>query len=917
MKKTTPIKLLLIGALMFNRPSALVSGVSGKLEVLSGNPAMGAEGVPFSAMVGIPGATGAVTLNASNLPIGATFMDYGNATGLIRWDNPPFGSAGTYLMTVSASGAVSDTLQVKIIIEETRDTPVFNMPLPEPQLSPGQIYNVTLTAHDPEGDPVSFSLVDQTLYATGSINFVDNGNNSASLSFTPSTAKIHYLRVKIQDSFGHARVAAMSFRVGNPVDSIQNGNWSSGSTWSTGTPPDQNSLVTIHHNVTFNAQTEVVQVTVMDGGQFVVSRSQSTRLQLKGNLLGMPGSAIDIGSEASPIPANITSEIRFVVPDLILLRGAQVHLPSATLGMADWPAGDCGIVSMGLGSTFSIGGAPIQHPWVRLINNAVKNDDTLVVENVDISDWKVGAQILLTPLSDPTKKEFHTIKSISGNRIQLNGTVTHFHPGSRYGHDPLTGIIRLLGETEAPQAGETLVREQTEVALLSRNIKILSDLTMGSGVAHTMVTMGAKGSYHYGEFVDLGPLHRKEGVWTGLGRYSMHFHRLGDGNGGNNIRGNVVHNNGGEFNKGIVMHDSRGSAGTPIRIEDNIIVNTKGVGIYFEVATEENILVQKNLIVETTAPEPFPNARLADIFGYNVGFSVSLFGRTGSALIDNVVIPGPGTAAIAITPLDRPDGKATQLTLQGNQLRGGDDGLALFGKPLNVDSNGGEITLNRRIWTIASDQPNGLLNTVLFGNTGQDENTFNQANTSNRIENNTFLFYTDVPWVRINVGNPTQTDQNQVDISYAVLDGFFITNKTMAFLLQPGTNNLSVTDTSRAGQTISANWVVTCTAGDQTPEEVSPKIPPNDFGKFKNVVRPGEDLNITFNVDKPTSVRIEVRTTRGDLIKTLVDGSMAAGDHIAPWDMRNSEGHKIASGVYLLVMNVDGQTRIKKIVRVK
>ena len=143
-------------------------------------------------------------------------------------------------------------------------------------------------------------------------------------------------------------------------------------------------------------------------------------------------------------------------------------------------------------------GTPMNRTWVKLRARTAKKGDSVVTLAEPVTGWKVGDRVILPSTKYQTYKKEKTteerfIKAIDGVKITLN--------------EPL--------ETE--HFAEGLYRG--EVANLSRNVVVESaDLKMRG---HTMYHRGSAGAISYAEFRHLG----KEGL---LGRYSLHFHLIGD-----------------------------------------------------------------------------------------------------------------------------------------------------------------------------------------------------------------------------------------------------------------------------------------------------------------------------------------------------------------------------------------------------
>jgi len=102
-----------------------------------------------------------------------------------------------------------------------------------------------------------------------------------------------------------------------------------------------------------------------------------------------------------------------------------------------------------------------------------------------------------------------------------------------------------------------------------------------------------------------------------------------------------------------------------------------------------------------------------------------------------------------------------------------------------------------------------------------------------------------------------------------------------------------------------------CTAGagpgdgGSTPAALLGEASPNPM-RQRTVIR--------FDLAAPGKVKLTVVDVCGRLVKTLVDGVRAAGEHSAPWDATNDRGDAVTAGVYFYRLDAPGFSGTKKIV---
>ncbi len=74
---------------------------------------------------------------------------------------------------------------------------------------------------------------------------------------------------------------------------------------------------------------------------------------------------------------------------------------------------------------------------------------------------------------------------------------------------------------------------------------------------------------------------------------------------------------------------------------------------------------------------------------------------------------------------------------------------------------------------------------------------------------------------------------------------------------------------------------------------------------------------IAFNLDNDGPARLEIFNTRGQLVRVLSDGPLAAGQHVLTWNGRTDGGRQAASGTYFYRLTFGDQRVTKKMSLVK
>ena len=145
---------------------------------------------------------------------------------------------------------------------------------------------------------------------------------------------------------------------------------------------------------------------------------------------------------------------------------------------------------------------------------------------------------------------------------------------------------RRAARLRAPGRG----RFRGEVANLSRNVVIESADPEGIR-GHTMYHRGSSGSISYAEFRHLG----KEGA---LGKYSLHFHQVGDTMRGSSVVGASIWDS---HNRWITIHGTN-----YLVVRDCVGYRSVGHGFFLEDGTETENVLDRNLAVQAYFAKKLP-----------------------------------------------------------------------------------------------------------------------------------------------------------------------------------------------------------------------------------------------------------------------------------------------------------------------
>jgi hypothetical protein len=379
------------------------------------------------------------------------------------------------------------------------------------------------------------------------------------------------------------------------ICSAGDGRWSQPATWAGGRVPGPGARVQVRtgHVVTYDIIGEAPIRSIHVAGTLRFDPGRDTRL-----VVGLI--KIQAGDDASESGFDCEDHVRPPEP------GAE--RAALEVGMSDRPvgAGHRAVIRLaalpGLdprecpaivccGGRMDFHGAELPRTWVKLGATAAKGS-TAVTLSEPVSGWRVGDRVILTAtrydaipdepdapsVRDKHETEERTIGGIDGLRLDVDAPLEHEHTAT------------------GPYRGE--------VALLSRNVVVESadpDAVRG----HTMFHRDSRGSISYAEFRHLG----KTGE---LGKYSLHFHRVGDTMRGSSVVGASIWDSG---NRWITIHGTNG-----LVVRDCVGYRSVGHGYFLEDGSEVDNILDGNLAVQACGGAPLPGQALAFDRNEGAGF---------------------------------------------------------------------------------------------------------------------------------------------------------------------------------------------------------------------------------------------------------------------------------------------------------
>jgi hypothetical protein len=424
--------------------------------------------------------------------------------------------------------------------------------------------------------------------------------------------------------------AALAADAPKLIRSAQSGRWSAATTWEDGQVPTAGARVQVRggHSIVYDLKSDQVIRSIHVAGKLTFDGTRDTKLVV--GLIKIQ-SGEDASEEGFDCDAHLPRKTNEDRRNAVL----QVGTPARPIGpehtaliqltyVAGLDKQSCPAIVC-CGGRMDFHGAPLSRTWVKLGATA-KAGSTGVMLAESVSGWRAGDRIIVTAtkrdgrgVKSSTEERF--VKSLTGPQLTLDKPLEHDHLG----------------------AGDY----RGEVANLSRTVVVESADPQGER-GHTMYHRGSAGAISYAEFRHLG----KPGV---LGRYSLHYHLVGNSMRGSSVIGASIWDSG---NRWLTIHGTNA-----LVVRDCVGWGSVGHGFFLEDGTEIGNVLDRNLAVGARRGKPLPKQVLPFDANDGAGFwwanSLNTFTRNVAA--DNGLYgfrfeATPTSALKLVFPIQQPDG---------------------------------------------------------------------------------------------------------------------------------------------------------------------------------------------------------------------------------------------------------------------
>ncbi len=467
----------------FSGPSSVNAG-STNATVTFSNPTGGTGGYTYSYDFKDSGTFEITGSSSPTATVPESYVDAGSSTLVVHG------------RITDSSGNYTD-YTTSITVNDVPPTPTITAPS---SLVAGTAATFTASATDP-------STADTTAGFTYSWNFGDGSSpvSGATPSHTYSTPGTYTITLSATDKVGETGTTSASVTVSSTssgsyiitpylkipdfgatptIVSVQSGNWSNPATWSLGRVPKAGDIVDINAGTTVtydvNDTTDSAPlntVEIENGATLTFSTTTSTQMYVV-NLVVLQGGTLDIGTQANPIPSNVTATVVWVNQAL-----------NTTLDPAQYGNG---LIALGTVNTYGA----VKSPYATLSQNANAGATVLHLA-APATGWQVGDKLQLPDTrqldsSDEqsnytSEAESMTIQSISadGLTITLSAPLQYSHLGAYNANGVLEYLPQVVDMTRNVSIHSQSATGTRGYALFTDHANVNINYTSFSGMGRT------------------------------------------------------------------------------------------------------------------------------------------------------------------------------------------------------------------------------------------------------------------------------------------------------------------------------------------------------------------------------------------------------------------------------------------------
>lgn len=156
------------------------------------------------------------------------------------------------------------------------------------------------------------------------------------------------------------------------------------------------------------------------------------------------------------------------------------------------------------------------------------------------------------------------------------------------------------------------------------------------------------------------------------------------------------------------------------------------------------------------------------------------------------------------------------------------------------------------------------------------------------------------------------------DVFPSFVSTFNASSPTTSNSYSSGPTLVAVENVSSPAATMYADFKVSLTSGSDDDTDDGGGVLPDRFTVRQNYPNPfNPSTTISFYTPSAAHARVTVYNILGEVVSVLLDEDVAAGNTEVEWDGRNDSGSSAASGIYLYLVKVGGQTQMKKMILVR